>query len=380
MLQKTVSKHIVYGDKSPLLEQFKTNYPDVYQNDPEMVIKVLDLLFNCSETELAIYTSKKLDSIRNHAHTLQAITEEYKSLDVTNVLNNRLKESNKSIGLLGNLIGPSNHSDLQLDELEARSVLNRTQFYYNRTQELYNKCKAKATQIALCIKFLKIMPSNNFIRSQLELLENGDLEIRLLIDQINQASNLLRATLDSTDSFININLPLVSKVRGLKSDIVNINGTLATSYFDDEDVSVLENLNKITKSRIQDFRDYDYFQQLQNIFRLCNKKAGFFQSIIGQKDSNKSEALTKTIELEQKISYFSNDLNKLLSNSIKRKDNVIMMLENIDENHIGKDALLGLINKSEQLITELQLILVDIESVITEIGVLKQTIIHKKRA
>jgi len=380
MLQKTVSKHIVYGDKSPLLEQFKTNYPDVYENDPEMVIKVLDLLFNCSETELAIYTSKKLDSIRNHAHTLQAITEEYKSLDVTNVLNNRLKESNKSIGLLGNLIGPSNHSDLQLDELEARSVLNRTQFYYNRTQELYNKCKAKATQITLCIKFLKIMPSNNFIRSQLELLENGDLEIRLLIDQINQASNLLRATLDSTDSFININLPLVSKVRGLKSDIVNINGTLATSYFDDEDVSVLENLNKITKSRIQDFRDYDYFQQLQNIFRLCNKKAGFFQSIIGQKDSNKSEALTKTIELEQKISYFSNDLNKLLSNSIKRKDNVIMMLENIDENHIGKDALLGLINKSEQLITELQLILVDIESVITEIGVLKQTIIHKKRA
>ena len=380
MLQKTVSKHIVYGDKSPLLEQFKTNYPDVYENDPEMVIKVLDLLFNCSETELAIYTSKKLDSIRNHAHTLQAITEEYKSLDVTNVLNNRLKESNKSIGLLGNLIGPSNHSDLQLDELEARSVLNRTQFYYNRTQELYNKCKAKATQITLCIKFLKIMPNSNFIQSQLELLENGDLEIRLLIDQINQASNLLRATLDSTDSFININLPLVSKVRGLKSDIVNINGTLATSYFDDEDVSVLENLNKITKSRIQDFRDYDYFQQLQNIFRLCNKKAGFFQSIIGQKDSNKSEALTKTIELEQKISYFSNDLNKLLSNSIKRKDNVIMMLENIDENHIGKDALLGLINKSEQLITELQLILVDIESVITEIGVLKQTIIHKKRA
>lgn len=380
MLQKTVSKHIVYGDKSPLLEQFKTNYPDVYENDPEMVIKVLDLLFNCSETELAIYTSKKLDSIRNHAHTLQAITEEYKSLDVTNVLNNRLKESNKSIGLLGNLIGPSNHSDLQLDELEARSVLNRTQFYYNRTQELYNKCKAKATQITLCIKFLKIMPNSNFIQSQLELLENGDLEIRLLIDQINQASNLLRATLDSTDSFININLPLVSKVRGLKSDIVNINGTLATSYFDEEDVSVLENLNKITKSRIQDFRDYDYFQQLQNIFRLCNKKAGFFQSIIGQKDSNKSEALTKTIELEQKISYFSNDLNKLLSNSIKRKDNVIMMLENIDENHIGKDALLGLINKSEQLITELQLILVDIESVITEIGVLKQTIIHKKRA
>lgn len=380
MLQKTISKHVVYGDKQPLLEQFKINYPDVYENDPETVSKFLDLLFNCSETELSIYTGKKLDSIRNHAHTLQAITEEYKSLNVTNILTDRLKESNKSIGKLGNLFSSNSYSDLQLDELEARSVLNRTQFYYNRTQELYNKCKAKSTQISLCIKFLKIIPSNDFIKSQLELLEHGDLEIRLLIDQINKTSDTLKTTLDSTDSFININLPLVSKVRGLKSDIVNINGTLATSYFDNEDISVLENLNKITKSRIQDFRDYSYFEQLQEIFKLCNKKVGFFKSIIGLKDSNKSEALDKTIQLEQKISYFSGDLNKLLSNSIRRKDNVIKILDDLDDNHLGRDALLGLINKSEQLIAELQLILVDIDSVIKEINILKQTIIHKKRA
>lgn len=376
MLQKTVIKHVVYGKKDVILDKFAQDYPDIYENDPEMVSKFLDLLFNCSETELSLYTSKKLDSIRNHAHTLQTITEEYKSLNVTTILNERLKASNKSVGLFSK----NNSSDLQLDELEARSVLNRTQFYYNRTQELYNKCKAKASQIKLCIKFLKIIPETSFTKSQIELLEHGDLEIGLLINQIQQTSNTLRTVLDSTDSFINVNLPLVSKVRGLKTDIVNINGTLATSYFSDEDVSVLENLNKITKSRIQDFRNYNYFQQLQDIFKICNKQVGFFKSLIGKKDENSSIALSKTIELEQKISYFSSDLNKLLDNSLRRKESVIHILDNIDENHIGRDALLGLINKSEQLITELQLILVDINSVTDEINILKQTIIHKKRA
>lgn len=376
MLQKTVIKHVVYGKKDVILDKFAQDYPDIYENDPEMVSKFLDLLFNCSETELSLYTSKKLDSIRNHAHTLQTITEEYKKLNVTTILNERLKASNKSVGLFSK----NNSSDLQLDELEARSVLNRTQFYYNRTQELYNKCKAKSSQIKLCIKFLKIIPETIFTKSQIELLEHGDLEIGLLINQIQQTSDTLRTVLDSTDSFINVNLPLVSKVRGLKTDIVNINGTLATSYFSDEDVSVLENLNKITKSRIQDFRNYNYFQQLQDIFKICNKQVGFFKSLIGKKDENSSIALSKTIELEQKISYFSSDLNKLLNNSLRRKDNVILILEDIDDNHIGRDALLGLINKSEQLITELQLILVDIKSVTDEINVLKQTIIHKKRA
>lgn len=380
MLQKTVIKHVVYGKKDIILDKFAQDYPDIYENDPEMVSKFLDLLFNCSETELSLYTSKKLDSIRNHAHTLQTITEEYKSLNVTKILNERLKASNKSVGLFSEILSSGNSSDLQLDELEARSVLNRTQFYYNRAQELYSKCKAKATQIKLCIKFLKIIPETSFTKSQLELLEHGDLEIGLLINQIQQTSDTLRTVLDSTDSFINVNLPLVSKVRGLKTDIVNINGTLATSYFNNEDISVLENLNKITKSRIQDFRNYNYFQQLQDIFKLCNKQVGFFKSLIGKKDENNSIALSKTIELEQKISYFSNDLNKLLDNSLRRKESVLLVLEDIDDNHIGRDALLGLINKSEQLITELQLILVDIKSVTDEINVLKQTIIHKKRA
>ena len=380
MLQKTVIKHVVYGKKEDILDKFSQEYPDVYETNQEMVSKFLDLLFNCSETELSLYTSKKFDSIRNHAHTLQTITEEYKSLNITNILNQRLKESNKSISLFGSILSNGNHSDLQLDELEARSVLNRTQFYYNRTQELYSKCKAKATQIKLCIKFLKIIPETSFTKSQLELLEHGDLEIGLLINQIQQTSDTLRTVLDSTDSFINVNLPLVSKVRGLKTDIVNINGTLATSYFTDENISVLENLNKITKSRIQDFRNYNYFQQLQDIFKICNKQVGFFKSLIGKKDENSSIALSKTIELEQKISYFSNDLNKLLDNSLRRKESVIRILEDIDDNHIGRDALLGLINKSEQLITELQLILVDINSVKEEINILKQTIIHKKRA
>ena len=130
----------------------------------------------------------------------------------------------------------------------------------------------------------------------------------------------------------------------------------------------------------QDFRNYNYFQQLQDIFKICNKQVGFFKSLIGKKDENSSIALSKTIELEQKISYFSNDLNKLLDNSLRRKESVIRILEDIDDNHIGRDALLGLINKSEQLITELQLILVDINSVKEEINILKQTIIHKKRA
>lgn len=380
MLQKPTIKKVICSDKESLLDKFKEIYPEIYTEEPDIVIKICELFSNCSESELSTYTTKKLDSIRSHSYMLQTIAEEYKSLNVTKVLNDRLKQSNSSSGLLSSAFGYNNNTNLELDELEARSVLNRTQFYYNRTQELHTKCLAKNRQITLFINFLNIIPTTNFIKSEIELLDNGYLQNKLLISQIEQTLNVLKTTLESTGNFISVNLPLISKARGLKSDIVNINGSLATSFFDDENISVLENLNKIIKSRVQEFREYDYFQQIQNIFNLCNKKTGFIRSLLGKDNNNNSLALKNTIELEKKIDYFYNDLNRLCSNAIQRKDKVDDFFLNLNDEHYGKDALTGLINKSEQLITELHLILEDINSVKDEISILKQTIVKNQRA
>lgn len=379
----TTQPKLVNHNLEYYLNAFKQQYPAVYEDNEQTIIKMYSLLSECSEVDLSRFISEKLDKIRSYAHILHTITEEYSALDTTKILQQRLKESNsknhRSNALVKNFSGQSLYSDIAFDELEARSVMNRTTYYFNSTNELSAKNAARINQLTLLEMYLNLFPQTDFIKKQLELVQHGIQELTLLASQIDLTLKTFKGVLESTDNFIHINLPLVSKVRELKSSVVNINGTLATAFFDDENLRILQGLNNIIKNRIQEFREYKYFDHLQEIFRLCNKKKGFFKTLFGAQD-NSDDALKKCLELEQKIGYFWNDLNKLHNNAKLRLDNAKTFYEGVSNTHQGKDSLLALLSKSEQLITEIAMINADIENVRSEIIVLRDTIVQSKRA
>jgi len=379
----TTQPRLVNHNLDYYLNAFKQQYPAVYDGNEQTIIKMYSLLSECSEVDLSRFIAEKLDKIRNYAHILHTITEEYSALDTTKILQQRLKESNSknhiSNTLVKNLSGQNLYSNIAFDELEARSVMNRTTYYFNCTTELSAKNAARINQLNLLEMYLHLFPQTDFIKNQLQLVKHGTEELKLLAYQIDLTLKTFKSVLESTDNFIHINLPLVSKVRELKSNVVNINGTLATTYFDDENLKILQGLNNIIKNRIQEFRDYKYFDHLQEIFRLCNKKKGFIKSLFGGED-NSDEALKKCFELEQKIGYFWNDLNKLYNNAKVRLESAKIFSDGVIDTHPGKDALLALLSKSEQLITEISMINADIENVRSEIIVLRDTIVQSKRA